>query len=333
MSFGMSAADSASLVGRDFDGSYSRLAEMIQRSWRDNGEDNLFYSADYLANQLTYPDAGPLLCSTAYDDGELVGFFAGLPRTALLKGSPCKLLVSSFLTVAEGYKGRGVARELVGELATRGARYGYDGIIMYAVEGGPMNHMVLGAAKTLGIPAVHFQRVPYLSRLLFPKKLVEAGPTMEEREAAELLMALAAPMQDRAELSRVWTIAEAEWQIGGRLGAVTAAVEHGSRKGLLTGSVLEIADRNRTKCLFVDDLLWQELDDEERTSLLKALLDKAATVGAQIAVVPQLGYADMEPFQAAKFRQSQRVLHGYLLCWDGRPLPDHDLKSVYLDAF
>lgn len=51
----------------------------------------------------------------------------------------------------------------------------------------------------------------------------------------------------------------------------------------------------------------------------------------QIAVVPDSGYADLNPFRAARFRPSQRTLNAYLTVWNGKPCTDA-LPSMYLDV-
>jgi len=45
-----------------------------------------------------------------------------------------------------------------------------------------------------------------------------------------------------------------------------------------------------------------------------------------------LGYADMEPFNAARFRRSPRVLQAYLTVFKGDPPPEA-VSAMYLDVF
>ena len=95
---------------------------------------------------------------------------------------------------------------------------------------------------------------------------------------------------------------------------------------------MPIANANRTKCLIVEDVLWGDLKPQERVGLATGLLENAASAGVQMAVAPHLGYADMEPFRAARFRPSTRVLHAYLTVWNGEPHAEM-LSSMYLDVF
>jgi hypothetical protein len=101
---------------------------------------------------------------------------------------------------------------------------------------------------------------------------------------------------------------------------------------MLVGYIMPVANATRTKCLLVEDVLWGDLEPRERGSLVTTLLDQAALAGAQVAVAPLLGYADLEPFHAAGFRPSQRVLHAYVTVWNGEPCTEA-LSSMYLDVF
>ncbi len=57
---------------------------------------------------------------------------------------------------------------------------------------------------------------------------------------------------------------------------------------------------------------------------------QGAAAGARIAIVPALGYAEMEPFLATGFRPSQRVVHAYLTIWS-EPMPKEPVAAYYLD--
>jgi hypothetical protein len=139
-------------------------------------------------------------------------------------------------------------------------------------------------------------------------------------------MRAAAPVAERTPLARVWTRDEANWQIT-RAGAITVR----DRDGVISGYVMQIADARRTPCLLVEDVLWGGLGADERVALARRLVARAAAAGARIAVLPQLGYADTEPFAAAGFRPSQRIVHLYLTLWGDAPAPQ-PVPSTYLDV-
>jgi hypothetical protein len=81
----------------------------------------------------------------------------------------------------------------------------------------------------------------------------------------------------------------------------------------------------------VEDVLWGTLGGEERLALVQRLLDRGMNAGARMAFLPRLGYADLEPFRAARFRTSPRTLHCYLTIFNGDPAPE-PVPSMYLDV-
>ena len=94
---------------------------------------------------------------------------------------------------------------------------------------------------------------------------------------------------------------------------------------------MHAANPQKTKCLLIEDVLWGTLENEHRLVLVQKMLDRAAQAGAQIALLPCLGYADIAPFRAARFRSSPRTLHCYLTIFTGSPAPAL-LPSMYLDV-
>jgi hypothetical protein len=131
-------------------------------------------------------------------------------------------------------------------------------------------------------------------------------------------------------LKRIWTNAEAHWRLH-RYDSVVAYHRSGDREGLLTGYIMPAANAQKTKCLLVEEILWGTLQEAEREPLVKQLLDRATQAGAQMAFLPSLGYADLAPFKAARFRTSPRMLHCYLTVFKGDPAPT-PISSMYLDV-
>ncbi|MGD1102107.1 MAG: hypothetical protein ABSA59_08565 [Terriglobia bacterium] len=99
----------------------------------------------------------------------------------------------------------------------------------------------------------------------------------------------------------------------------------------MTGYVMQIANRQRTNCLLIEDVLWGDLEREERQVLLGHFLVMGVKARAQMAILRVLGYADIEPFVAARFLPTPRVFHAYLTLWSGQ-LPVEELSSMYIDV-
>jgi hypothetical protein len=307
------------------------ISRLIERSWAENTQQALFYPADFLASCFEYPGASFSLAPTIYEGSTPLAFAAGFPRRVRVNGRGLNLVIIAFLTVTIDVKKRGYGIFVWTELVKRARAAGFDGMVNYCVEGESMNSMILGCCRMLGLPTVHACTIPYWSCMLQPKK-VESSQTEPAGDVVEGFLELATPVAKQTPLARLWSRKEAEWQCQRRFGSVVAELESGPRRGMLVGYIMPVANASRTKCLIVEDVLWGDLEPQERDRLAKALLDRASLAGAQMAVAPHLGYADFNPFHAARFRPSQRALHAYLTVWNGEPCTEA-LSSMYLDVF
>ena len=314
----------------DFRGDYARVADLIQSSWSENAQQPLLYTPEFLASYFAYPGTSPTLAPTLYEQDRPVAFVAGVPRQLRYRGRTLRIIVSAFLSVSTECKKNGFGVILWSELVNRVRAAGFDGMINYCVDGEPMNGIILGCCRMLQLPTERVFSIPYQMRLLQPRK-VGSMSHPPRTEMVQMFLETAKPVAECVPLARVWTEPEAAWQCR-RHGALVACKASGSRRGMVTGYLMEVANAQRTKCLLVEDLLWGTLNPEERKALLRDLLDQAVAAGAQMAIAPCLNYADMQPLSAARFRSSPRVLHVYLSVFNGEPKPE-TVPAMYLDVF
>lgn len=322
-------ANSSSPVLGAFRGDFGALAAMIQRSWADNPNQSLHYSEAFLRSAFDYPGSSFHLAPAIYGDAGLLGFVAGFPRSVRWDARPVRLIVTSFLTASTAVKGAGLGLKLWADLMERCRDGGYDGTINFCVEGDDMNRMMPGLSRLLKLNTQRIFSVEFLMRLLRPAP-PEPPPRISEPDI-DLFMKLASELPSNLPLVRLWTRAEAEWQCRGRAGAITVSSCLGGRRGVLTGYLTQAASTPPMTVVFLEDLLWGDLEPAERNELLEKFLHAAATQGARIASCPMLGYTSLDTLVAARFRRSKRVLHTYLTFWNGlwpRPVP-----ALYIDVF
>ena len=314
----------------DFRGGFDEVAALIQRSWMENSNQSLMYSPEFMASCFEYPGSSFSLAPTLYDGAKPIAFIAGFPRRLRFKGRELRVIVCTSLAVSNEHKKAGYGVILWNELVKRAQAAGFDGMVNYCVDGEPMNGMILGCCRAMKLPTERVFSVGYQMRLLQSKPPSQLEPKMEPEDVSALLET-AALIVEHTPLARIWSEKEAEWQCR-RHGGIVARHVSGPRQGVLTGYVMEIANAQRTKCLIIEDVLWGTLEQPERLVLVRQLLDQAVAVGAQMTIVPSLGYADMDPFGAARFRRSPRVLQAYLTIFKGEPMPEA-VSSMYLDVF
>lgn len=313
----------------DFRGDYESVSALLERSWAENPEPSLRYTPEYLRSSFEYPGCSPNQAPTIYEDDSPVAFVAGFPRTIQLQGQVLRLLVNTFLTADPRYKGKGYGAVVWTEFLKRAKAADYDGTINFCVDGGPTNGIVLECSRRLHYVTRNVFSVPYLARLLRPSAVPVVPVTDED---IEHFLSLSARLVDQIPLARIWTRAEAEWQCRRRTGALVASLSAGPRRGMITGTLVDVLANPPMLSLLVEDILWGGLEAEERLRLLQQFMAQGAAAGAQLASVPQMGYADMTPFATAGFRKSRRLVHTYLTLWNNS-VPVEPLSSVYIDVF
>jgi len=318
----------------NFRGDFTQLASLMQSSWAENSGQALLYTSEFLSSCFQYPEADFSLAPAIYVQSKPVAFVAGFPRHVKFNGREQKIIVITFLTVLPEYKKKGLGIILWSELVNRARAAGFDGMVNYCVDGEPMNAMIVGSCNRLKLPVARIFSARYMSTVLRSDDHSHDSND-NNQQAAGIFLELAAPLADSQPLARIWSKSEAQWQCVRRSEPIVETFSAESRSGLLTGYIMPISDKQRTRCLLIEDILWGTLTADERQTLLQKFLQKAACAGVRLATAPMLGYADMEPFKKARFQSTRRVLHAYLTLWSAghAALPSDPLPSMYLDIF
>ena len=312
-----------------FRGDFTELAAVMQRSWGENREQPLLYTADFLRSAFEYPGSSDELATSIYSEDQLLAFAAGFPRRMRYDGREIRLLLISFVTASSQVKGAGYGLSVWRALITRARESGFDGTINFCVEGDAMNRKMPDLARLCRLNFDRIFSVEFLTRFLRPAKGDENVPS--NTQEIDLFLELAASVPASVPLARIWTRDEAIWHCQLRCGALSVSATHDSRRGLIAGYLMDVAATPPAKVVFLDDLLWGTLTPSERKDLLTEFLRVAALRGAQTASCPILNYASLEPLSACGFRKSKRVLHTYLSLWNGQN--PRTLGSLYVDVF
>jgi hypothetical protein len=312
----------------EFRGDHEELAAVMRASWVDGAGAPYLYTAELLADWLSYPGAERAPTPAIYADEGLVAFAAGLPRTIEVGGVPRRVLISTLLTVAPAQKAAGYGIVVWSELMRRAAAAGYDGVVNYCADGEAMHRMIETGCRLLDLPLARVKSFSYLVGTLSPATAAAARGASPP-SAAELVQAAAAQAgagDATARLWREWSTAEAQWQLS-RLGSVAI----GKGNAVLTGSVVTVADAAGSRYLVIDDVLWGSAGEEARRRLVGELFATASSAGASYAVLPTMGYADLEPFRAAGMVPSPHTMHAYLSLWSD-PTAVRPVDRYYLDV-
>ncbi len=300
---------------------WQAAVELIAASWKENKERPLDYTQSFIQSLADYPAALPVIAPAFYLGERLAAFVIGFPRKFLLNGAPKSLLLMTFFTVAPEFKGQGLGRQIWATCLEQAREAGYDGALYYCVEGNLSNKVTRAGVRLAGNEPVHIFTVKYLMRGLRPSEPVSPIEPAEP----DFFLACASAMQE-VPLQRLWSRAEVQWQLG-RPGAISVAEP---AVGLITGYTIQVADAQRTTVLFVEDIFWLTEDRGARSALVARLMKQASQI-ASLAAVPILGCVDLEPFSAAGFRKSPRVLNCYLAAGQNTPATG-GMESIYADV-
>jgi len=275
-----------------------------------------------------YPGATTELAPTVYEGDRPIAFVAGFPRTIAWRGRVRRMLVNTFLTVAPDRKRGGLAAAVLMELLTRCRDHGFEGTFNFYVEGDRARGLVAACGRRLGMNSGDLLSIQYLMKRLDAPAADQAGePVLPDH--AEVFRRLA-QREPKAPFARKWTAAEAAWQCFNRFGAHACFQSGHGCEGGLTGWVLETLGPKPIRSLFIEDVLWGQLEQPAQVALLRKLLNRAAANGAQLATVPLLGYTDYAAFRAEGFRRGRRLLHAHATMFDGEPW--EPVPAAYLDV-
>jgi hypothetical protein len=332
-----------------FKGDFDELARVMNQSWAQNRQGALLYSESFLRSALQQPGSSLDLCPAVYEDGTLVAFGANFRRRVQMDGREWNLVLDSFVTVAQGHKGKGLGAAIWRSLVESGKRDGADGLITMCVEGDLMNSLLPKIAERSGVHTVKALTIPYMGRPVrkdragrLPSDMMQrrrlGSPVANDRAGKpqkadpDLLMRGARVINEGVEFGRLWTRREAEWQCLEREGAFGCSMVTGTEGGTISAYTQFTAGESPMLCGLVDDLAWGLLGADDRERLAWMLWESAETAGVDLLLTPVLNYADMTALEGLGFRKTARTLNMYLTSWN----PDfkvHELSSAYIDVF
>lgn len=313
----------------DFRGDFAPLSEMMIEAWSRRKEQALVYSEPYLRSCFEFPGMSAALAPAIYNDAGPVAFIAGFPRRLQVNGRDLNAVRASMLTTSASLNAAGWGIVVWSALARRARALGFEAMVNYSVAGLGIDAFFAGCGRRLGLTTTHVFRAGCLAALLRPGGDDSApGEDVEPRLFAGAANALAA----RTPIARLWSEAEAEWEIRMRHGALPAQHTRNGRSGILAGYVMQLAGAGAPKCVLIENVLWGGLAGAERQELLRAFFARAKRAGAGMAIVPCLNSFDTAPFREAGFRLSRRTIDVFISVWPGA-CSIESAESVSMDVF
>jgi GNAT superfamily N-acetyltransferase len=302
---------------------FEEASNLIRDAFATNKESALDYTTEFISSCYRYPGADPALSPAFFDNGSMVSVLASFPRRVRFDNREALLALLTFNSVSPEYRRFGLGIEMVSEAVERAKQAGYNGAIFYCVDGNIANKTTVVGFRAAGATCRKVFTLDYLMGLPRPSP----PPASICEPDTNTFVRLANQMSMRLPFARIWSEEEARWECSEKSGAVTQALEFGSAKGIISGYVLN--DSHGTPCAQIENVLWDELDADQRVTLLKLFLSNLGI--AKIAVMPLWNYIDDEIFRKVGFRRSPRRLNVYVCFWDGKTVLD-SLDAMYIDV-
>jgi GNAT superfamily N-acetyltransferase len=310
----------------DLASSSRQVSALVARSWAENADGSIDYTAPFLDWCFACPGMSRSLAPSLYRDGALSAFAAAFPRRVIVDGRELAVGLVTLFTVAPECKRQGIGTALWAECLVRLREQGFDGAVHWCVEGNPSNAVTAEGAVLAGASMRLVVRAPWWMRFVSAAAL-EPAP-LDARVLPDVVLESSAGIGGDLAVRRVWSREEAAWYCR-RPDLVAAYYPAEAPRGCVLGYVA--AAGTRDSVVVIEETLWHRLAAEERMHLLDDFLARAS-VHARTVVVPDAGHAGVEPFAAARFRRSPRTVNGYLTTWSDNGVRP-GASGVYLDVF
>jgi GNAT superfamily N-acetyltransferase len=299
-------------------------AALMHTAFATNKEAVMDYTPEFLASCYQYPGLDRDLSPAFFEGERMVSVLASFPRRVRMQGRDLRIALLTFNSVDPGFRRYGLGIEMVNLAARLAKRKGYDGAIFYCVDGNMANQTSVAGIKASGAVC---RKVFALDYVMAKTGSLEVSANAVAADEATFLD-LSGRLAERLPFARLWTRDEVAWELS-RYGVVAHALESGGARGLISGYILKSI--RGTPCAQIENILWDDLDAEQKSALLRLFL-KSVAGKAQVAVMPLWNYVDADVFLQNGFRNfGRRCMNVYLALWNGAAMPG-PLDAMYIDV-
>jgi predicted GNAT family acetyltransferase len=249
------------------------------------------------------------------DTGELVSFYALMPRLVHWEGRPTRSVFGSFLTAAAAVRGRGIARALQVRLLAEAQAKGYELYLAMCEVDNTSNASIAASCSELGLSSFVVNTFKYLAQ---PGGMV--ATQIAEKSAATRPFDLSCDRKDveslwasRAELCLHHRIVPSDYD--SRYGATQARnfvfEVDGKIAGFIHCLLLSVVDNDRSyRNIYFQDVEPGTLSEGQQLQFLRDVLYELYSCDRyDLAFVPNTGYAPESLFRRCFFRTAARTLN------------------------
>jgi len=297
--------------GADFASSASVI---LQRAWQPPG---LFYSAEYLEWQLSFPGPFPVPAVAAFDGSKPVGFAASAHRRVRCGTAAIDAVIVSFVGVDPDFRSRGIAAGLYANLLAVIAKHAIP-VLTYAQSGSAGARAIERAYPLAGFSLHPLGAFPVYGFLVRPETDVQAwAPAAAGQESAILRSLVDSAVTGAGRILSDPSAAQLQHYLADPRGRRLLVQRNGA--GHATGAAwavpIEHTSANGSHSVITLDCVWLST---ERVDALPGLAAAAARLwpdpsSRQPVVVQASSLAGFDPqtLRQAGFRQIATPFQGY----------------------
>lgn len=315
------------------------VSDLIVKTW---ARPCWHYDVGLLELHIMRPTGDPsLTIGQVSKTGELVSYVAFMPFDIEYRQRRYRTVFCSFMTVATDYHGRGLNAPQQVALVEKAVKLGYDLYTVICEDGAVSNVSLERIFARLGLGLKRVRVMGYLgcrNDLVQPILPVSSSERTRRLAADDLasVTELVESMGKGCDLRKMISPLDVEFLFLGRPHARTFVyVCDGKIRALANLLILEVLDSETSVNVYFENVHFGDLSDAEQLEFVGDCLIQLQDTGFRMAILPDIGYVNTEPFRKYRFRAMPRQLNLYMTELKPGIIPGgvRNINSFYLDIY
>ncbi|MHB8254187.1 MAG: hypothetical protein ACYDEV_10930 [Acidiferrobacter sp.] len=264
---------------------------------------------------INRPTADPTMAvGLQTTSGALAAYLAFVPLKLRLYEQTYNAVFASFFTVSGDYRRHRLSDRQQLLMLDRARARGYDLYVAVTVAGTPANQTVARAFAARDLPVHAVRNFRYLAGVaeIVTSRLAATPVTSVrryERRDEERALALLSQTGAAATIAKVVECLDVDFMLRSRPRVASYVYERdGQVLGLLNFAFLPFVSGHVGVNAYVENIAFGDLSLAQRQDFVEAALRAVLEEGVEAIMVPDSGYADLEPFRRLGFRAAPRKL-------------------------
>ncbi|MBK7091694.1 MAG: hypothetical protein IPH59_08230 [bacterium] len=315
------------------------VSDLIVRTWE---HPCWKYDPGLLELHIMRPTGDPTLTVGQIDEkGNLASYVAFMPFDVEYFGKSYRAVFCSFMTVATEYHGKGLNGPQQVALLQKSMERDYDLYIVICEDGAVSNISLerIFAKRDRKLQLV--KNLGYIgARRDLLQPVLSTQPSAHTRQMVRNDLAsvsvLAAEIGRGCDLRRIISPLDVEFLFIDRPHTSSFVYESaGKTRAFANLLLLEVLDKEASLNLYFENVHFGDLNESEQIEFMGDCLTHLLGTGFRMAILPDIGYTNIEPFRKLRFRALPRRLNLYMSELKPGIVPNgiRDVNRIYMDIY